>query len=170
MRVYRVEIQEVTERSGFVVADSEAGVEAELEKGGYTLHNENVQVAEREVVSVVEGTLAASGGSLALQTHGDGVGAIQPGAYLVWEDSSEKLEQLGTHYFPGQKGPFGRRHPWTVALTEEARVRLARSGHKGAWHLANVSGRLIVLDPVKATAAELEEQFDYPPGDLAHLG
>ena len=119
---------------------------------------------------MVEGTLAASGGSLALQTRVDGVGAIQPGAYLVWVDSSQKLEQLGTHYFPEGKGPFDRRHPLTVALTEESRVRLARSGHKGAWHLVNVSGRLIVLDPVKATAAELEEQFDYPPDDLAHLG
>ena len=170
MRLYRVDIQEVTERSGLVTGASEGEMRGALEGQGYSLFDEDVQVTKREVVSLVEVPPVGEVYRHSLPTRDDVVAAIQPGAYLVWVDSSQKLEQLGTHYFPERKEPFDRRHPLTVALTDEARVRLARSAHKGAWRLVNASYRSIVLDPVKATAAELEEQFDYPPGYLAHLG
>ena len=45
MRVYRVDIQEVTERSGLVTAASEDAVQAALEDRGYSLFDEDVQVS-----------------------------------------------------------------------------------------------------------------------------
>ena len=44
-----------------IVVSGESGVEAILERTGYTLHNEDVQVTEREVVSAVEATPADLG-------------------------------------------------------------------------------------------------------------
>ena len=119
---------------------------------------------------MVDVTPVVEGEAIALQTRDDGVGVIQAGAFLVWEGVSKKLEQLGTHYFPGRKGPFDRVHPMTIALAEESRRRLMESGHKGAWRLGEVNGLYIRLEPVKATASELEEKFNYPEGELAYMG
>ena len=61
MPAYKVEIQEVIERSGIVSAASKDEVEGSLEKLRYALANEDVQCVEREVVSVVELTPADLG-------------------------------------------------------------------------------------------------------------
>ena len=170
MPVYKVEIQEVIERSGIVSAASEKEVEETLENLCYALFSEDVQCVEREVVSVVEATPADLGAdvtedSFVLETC-DGVGAIPVGAILVWNEPSRKLEQMGTHYFPGGTSVFDRVHPMTVALAEESRRRLMEFGHKGGWRLDGVGGRTIWMTPVEDTLAELEEKFAYPAGSL----
>ena len=58
-------MQEVMERSGIVSAASAGDVEAMLETLDYALFNEDVQVTEREVVSVVEITPADVGADVA---------------------------------------------------------------------------------------------------------
>ena len=170
MPAYKVEIQEVIERSGIVSAASKDEVEGSLEKLRYALANEDVQCVEREVVSVVELTPADLGAdvteaSFMLETR-DGVGAIPMGATLVWNETFRKLEQLGTHYFPGGTTEFDRMHPMTAALVEESKRRLVESGHKGGWRVDGVGGRTIWMTPVEDTLAELEEQFAYPAGSL----
>ena len=102
MPAFKVEIQEVIERSGIVSAASAGDVEATLENLGYALFNEDVQVVQREVGPVVEVTPAVAGvdNSFMLDTE-DGLGAIPVGATLLWNGTFRKLEQLGTHYFPG---------------------------------------------------------------------
>ena len=170
MPAYKVEIQEVIERSGIVSAAGEGDVEEMLENLGYALFNEDVQCTEREVVSVVEMTPADLGAdvteaSFMLETR-DGVGAIPVGATLVWNETFRKLEQLGTHYFPGGTTEFDRMHPMTATLVEESKRRLVAFGHKGGWRLDGVGGRTICMTPVEETLAELEEQFAYPAGSL----
>ena len=95
MPAYKVEIQEVIERSGIVSAAGEGDVEEMLENLGYALFNEDVQCVEREVVSVIELTPADLGAdvtedSFMLETR-DGLGAIPVGAILVWSVASQKL-------------------------------------------------------------------------------
>ena len=141
-----------------------------LENLGYALFNEDVQCVEREVVSVIELTPADLGAdvtedSFMLETR-DGLGAIPVGAILVWSVASQKLEQLGTHYFPGGTTVFDQKHPMTAALVEESKRRLVESGHKGGWRLDGAGGRTIWMTPVEDTLAELEEQFAYPAGCL----
>ena len=170
MPAFKVEIQEVVERSGIVSAASAGDVETMLENLDYALFNEDVQVTEREVVSVVEMTPAdvvadVAEDSFMLETR-DGVGVIPVGAILVWNEPSRKLEQMGTHYFPGGTSVFDRVHPMTVALAEESRRRLMGFGHKGGWRLDGVGGRTIWLSPDEDTLAELEGKFGYPDGSL----
>ena len=122
------------------------------------------------MVSVVELTPADLGAdvtedSFMLETR-DGLGAIPVGAILVWSVASQKLEQLGTHYFPGGTTEFDRMHPMTAALVEESKRRLVAFGHKGGWRLDGVGGRTIWMTPVEDTLAELLEQFAYPAGCL----
>ena len=167
MPAFKVEIQEVIERSGIVSAASEAEVGEMLERRGYALFNEDVQVVQREVGPVVEVTPAVAGvdNSFMLDTE-DGLGAIPVGATLLWNGTFRKLEQLGTHYFPGGTSVFDRVHPMTVALAEESRRRLMGFGHKGGWRLDGVGGRTIWLSPDEDTLAELEGKFGYPDGSL----
>ena len=111
MPAYKVEIQEVVERSGIVSAASVEEVEGVLEDLGYALFKEDAQVTEREVVSVAELTPADLGvdvtdATFVLETS-DGVGAIPVGATLVWNKPSRKLEQLGTHYLGGHRCSTG---------------------------------------------------------------
>ena len=167
MPAFKVEMQEVIERSGIVSAASAGDVEATLENLGYALFNEDVQVVQREVGPVVEVTPAVAGvdNSFMLDTE-DGLGAIPVGATLLWNGTFRKLEQLGTHYFPGGTSVFDRVHPMTTALVEESRRRLVESGHRGGWCVNAVAGRTIWLTPVEDTLAELEERFGYPKGAL----
>ena len=169
MPAFKVEMQEVIERSGIVSAASAGDVETMLENLGYALFDEDAQVTEREVVSVVEMTPADVGADVAedsfmLETR-DGVGVIPVGAILVWNEPSRKLEQLGTHYL-GEPSVFHQVHPMTVALAEESRRRLVEFGHKGGWRLDGVGGRTIWLSPDEDTLAELEGRFGYPDGSL----
>ena len=169
MPAYKVEIQEVVERSGIVTAASVEEVEGVLEDLGYALFKEDAQVTEREVVSVAELTPADLGvdvtdATFVLETR-DGVGAIPVGATLVWNKPSRKLEQLGTHYLGGTS-VFNQVHPVTAALVEESRRRLVESGHRGGWRLDGVAARTIWLTPVEDTSEELEERFGYPAGSL----
>ena len=162
-------MQEVIERSGIVSAASEAEVGEMLERRGYALFNEDVQVTEREVVSVVEMTPAGLGAdnvdnSFMLDTE-DGLGAIPVGATLLWNRTFRKLEQLGTHYRGGTSW-LHQVHPMTTALVEESRRRLVESRHRGGWCVNAVAGRTIWLTPVEDTLAELEERFGYPKGAL----
>ena len=171
MPAYKVEIQEVIERSGIVSAASKDEVEAALEEIGYALAIENVQCTEREVVSVVEMTPADLGAnvtedSFEFEMRRDGLGAIPVGATLVWSEVSQKLEQLGTHYFPGGTTIFDQIHPMTAALVEESRRRLVEFGHKGGWRVDAAAGRTVWLTPLEDTLAELEEKFAYPSGSL----
>ena len=161
-----MEIQEVVERSGIVSAASEAEVGEMLERRGYALFDEDVQVVEREVGPVVEVTPAVAGvdNSFMLDTEG-GLGAIPVGATLLWNGTFRKLEQLGTHYRGGTSW-LHQVHPMTTALVEESRRRLVESGHRGGWRVNAVAGRTIWLTPVEDTLAELEERFGYPKGAL----
>ena len=166
MPAFKVEIQEVIERSGIVSAASAGDVEATLENLGYALFNEDVQVVQREVGPVVEVTPAVAGvdNSFMLDTE-DGLGAIPVGATLLWNGTFRKLEQLGTHYRGGTSW-LHQVHPMTTALVEESRRRLVESGHRGGWCVNAVAGRTIWLTPVEDTLAELEERFGYPKGAL----
>ena len=166
MPAYKVEIQEVVERSGIVSAASEAEVGEMLERRGYALFKEDVQVVQREVGPVVEVTPAVAGvdNSFMLDTE-DGLGAIPVGATLLWNGTFRKLEQLGTHYRGGTSW-LHQVHPMTAALVEESRRRLVESGHRGGWRVDAVAGRTIWLTPVEDTLAELEERFGYPKGGL----
>ena len=166
MPAFKVEIQEVVERSGIVSAASEAEVGEMLERRGYALFNEDVQVVEREVGPVVEVSPAVAGvdNSFMLDTE-DGLGAIPVGATLLWNRTFRKLEQLGTHYRGGTSW-LHQVHPMTTALVEESRRRLVESGHRGGWCVNAVAGRTIWLTPVEDTLAELEERFGYPKGAL----
>ena len=171
MPAYRVEIQEVVERSGVVSAASEAEVEEMLENLGYALFEEDVQVVQREVGPFVEVTPADVGAIVTeecfeFETR-DGLGAIPVGAILVWSAPSQKLEQMGTHYFPRGTSVFDQKHPMTAALVEESRRRLVESGHRGGWRVNAVAGRTIWLTPVEDTLAELERKFGYPAGSLS---
>ena len=170
MPAFKVEIQEIVERSGIVSAASEDEVEGVLERLGYALSKEDVQVVQREVGPAIEVTPASAGvdatdNSFMLETR-DGVGVIPVGAILVWNEPSRKLEQMGTHYFPGGTTVFDQKHPMTVAVAEESRRRLVEFGHKGGWRLDGVGGRTIWLTPDEDTLAELEGRFGYPDGSL----
>ena len=128
-------------------------------------------MVQREVGPAIEVTPASVGvdatdNSFMLEAR-DGVGAIPQGAILVWNEPSRKLEQLGTHYFPGGTTVFDQKHPMTVALVEESRRRLVESGHEGGWRLDGVGGRTIWLSLDEDTPTELEGRFGYPDGSLS---
>ena len=99
MPAYKVEIQEVIERSGIVSAASKDEVEGSLEKLRYALANEDVQCVEREGADVTEA-------SFMLETR-DGVGAIPVGATLVWNRSGNWSSWVRTTSREGRRSSIG---------------------------------------------------------------